>query len=497
MGNQGQALAEGQKFRQHRLNVRGVLEHAVGNAGEIHNFLGQGPAGVHKALEPAQLLAVLEDYPADFNDLVPEAGQASGLQVKGHIGPREIHVPQAVHHNPVVHIIDIISFAAVEHLDGLAGSRHNGLPGGLHGLGKCLGTAVVGDGNGGVAPGGGLFYGGGRFGEGVHVGHVGVQVQLHPLVLGGVQALWGAVGQNGHGLQYHLIVVPVDYRFAQHFNPSAHLGGVHNGPALGYLAGAEKPVDPDGAGEIGDVHAHHQGVALGQLPVLHRKDLAGHAGRAHVQVHLLDGHRRFHKGLAKNHAGGLYGGFDRLGRLGRGPSRGGQMLAHLGHFLEQRIALQSVVGLHGDGHRAAEPAGQVPSGLRQAGLQLRLSVGPEANGQLIAGPGPPALGQNTHGPGIQGHKQLRQLFGLNFGQIRRWELGVDFHLPHIVKAGEIPAGLLQQPPGDIAWAAQGKADDSGFRVHLGILNFRPGQQTVQGRRRGILGKHLEKGNSHV
>ena len=66
-----------------------------------------------------------------------------------------------------------------------------------------------------------------------------------------------------------------------------------------------------------------------------------------------------------------------------------------------------------------------------------------------------------------------------------------------VKAGEIPAGLLQQPPGDIAWAAQGKADDSGFRVHLGILNFRLDQQTVQGRRRGILGKHLEKGNSHV
>ena len=203
-------------------------------------------------------------------------------------------------HDPVVHIVYIISFTAVEYLDVVLRTRHLGLGGGLHGVGEGLGAAVVRDGDGPVAPGGCLLDGGSRIGQGVHVGHIGVQMQLHPLVFGGVQPLGSLVGQDGDGVQHHFVIEAVDDGLAQHLDPGANLGGLHNGLALLQIPLPEVAVDSDGAGVVGDVKVHHNGVVPGQLLVIRAEDPAHHAHRPHIQGHVLDGNGLIHKGLAED-----------------------------------------------------------------------------------------------------------------------------------------------------------------------------------------------------
>ena len=69
-----------------------------------------------QGLEPLAGLAVPEDNGADLGDALVPAGKARRLQVEGDEVPPQRQVPHTVDDDAVVHVIDIISLAAVENL---------------------------------------------------------------------------------------------------------------------------------------------------------------------------------------------------------------------------------------------------------------------------------------------------------------------------------------------------------------------------------------------
>ena len=183
-------------------------------------------------------------------------------------------------YNAVVYVVYIIPLTAVENLDILVGSGHLGLGGGLHGVGEGLGDTMVGDGDGLVTPGGRLLYGGGGVRQGVHVGHGGVQMQLHPLFSrGGVLPLGHGAGLHGVGLENHFVFKPIFDQLALHPQDGTNLNVFQNG--LG-LSGLHKAADTDGVGVVRHVEFHHVGVALFQLLVVNGEDLALHDDGSHV-----------------------------------------------------------------------------------------------------------------------------------------------------------------------------------------------------------------------
>ena len=113
-------------------------------------------------------------------------------------------------------------------------------------------------------------------------------MQFHPLVRGGVlPALGPGRLVDAVGLQHQIVVVePPQGQPPLHLEPLAvfHLGD----DGLGLLP-LHEAGHPDGAGQIGDIKAHHPRLAAGQLPVLYIKYLALHQHAAHIQRQLAQG----------------------------------------------------------------------------------------------------------------------------------------------------------------------------------------------------------------
>ena len=113
-------------------------------------------------------------------------------------------------------------------------------------------------------------------------------MQLHPLVRGGVLPALGLGGLvDAVRLQHQIAVVePPHGKPPLNLEPLALLHLADDG--LGLLP-LHKPGDPDGAGEVGDIEAHHPGLPPGKFPVLHVEHLALHHHAAHVQGQLPHG----------------------------------------------------------------------------------------------------------------------------------------------------------------------------------------------------------------
>ena len=299
VGHQHPVSDEVQEFGQHLFDGRCPHQHIVGNAGELHDLLIQRPSGMDKGLEAVLLHAALQHHGADLNNFIRPGAEAGGLQVKGHIFLAEGHLLIAVNHNAVIHIVDIVAFAAIEDLDILVGACHLGLARRLHGIGEGLGHAVVGDGDGSVPPGRRLLDGCGGIGQGVHVAHGGMQMQLHPLFPGGgILPLGHGTGHDGVGLEHHIVFKPVLDELALHPQDGAHLHGIEDGLSL---FGLQEPGDPDGICVIRHIELDHEGIALGQLLVIHRKDLALDDDGAHIHGHLVHGNGLAPEGFSVNH----------------------------------------------------------------------------------------------------------------------------------------------------------------------------------------------------
>ena len=174
VGRQGTACHEVQEAAEGLGGLRGVGEHGVGDAGKADDLRRQAAAGIHKGLKAVGDLPVFQHHGADLGDGLGGDIQAGGLNVKADDFILKRLVLGAVNHDPVVQIVDEVALYAVKYFYFTLG--------GMPGIREGLAHAVVGDGDGRMAPGHGLLDDAGGVGEGVHIAHLGMEVQLHPLL---------------------------------------------------------------------------------------------------------------------------------------------------------------------------------------------------------------------------------------------------------------------------------------------------------------------------
>ena len=297
----------------------------------------------------------------------------------------EVHVLISVHHNPVVHIVDIISFTAIEDFDRLVGARHLGRLFPLHAVqsvGEGLATAVVGDGNGSVSPGRRLLDGRVRWGQGVHIGHGGMQVELHPLGSHRlVLSLGHGAGLHGIGLEHHFVLEPILDEPTLHPKHRAYRHVFQNGLGLVCL---HEAADAHGVGVVRHVEFHHIGVALFQLLVLHVEDPTLHDHRAHVHGQILHRHGIPPEGLAVE---GLALGLGLVLPLFLSGRDGGHftdgLLPEGLHGVNESLAFQLVAGFNGNRHRRGKPLPEILLHRRDMLHQRRLAVGSQTDGQAL------------------------------------------------------------------------------------------------------------------
>ena len=286
-----------QKRLQRLLLGGGAHQHLVGDAGELDDLRRQDAARRHEGVEAVGNLPVFQYHRADLNDDLILLVQSGGLNVKADDLPVEGLTDLPVDGHPVVHVVDVVGLHAEENLH---------LLGRVPRVGEGVGHAVVGDGDGGMAPFlqtlDGVFRHR-RIGLGphrrqcVHGGHGGVEMELHPLLLRRVHPHRLFRLGHGHRLQHHVAVKAVQVQTALDLQVHSLLDAVHQGLAL--VAG-EELVDPDGAGIVGHVKGHHPGAPLFQLLVVHGEDVALHHHHAHVQLQLSHSHGRLGDGLAED-----------------------------------------------------------------------------------------------------------------------------------------------------------------------------------------------------
>ena len=431
VGGQRAAVHKGQKGPQGLLLAGGPHQHVVGDAGELDDVGGQLPLGVHKGLEPLLHLPLLQDHRADLGDHILGPAQARGLQVKADDGPVQVLVLGAPDGEAVVYVVDIVSLGAQQDLQlVLAGAP---------GIGEGLGHTMVGDGDGGMTPGNGPLHRVLGVGEGVHQGHLGVQVELHPFFRG-VVLLHGLLRRlNDQGLQDHVVVKPVQVQPAGDLQVHPRLDPLHNGESL--VPGHEL-AHPDGAGVVGDVKADDPGTALFQLPVLHGEDVSLHGDHPHVQLQGIHG------------LGGLFdlaGAVDPLGGKALGLLVGRPGLRH---------------GLLAQGLRLAEQPLLLGEGLLRRGLLRR-----------------------------RGGRDSRRGFRRG-GRVRRGCLGagrVEGHSGQAIDLGQFPFHLPEN-----GGVRELGAEELGLNGPVLAVQHRAGDQPAcqdsgQGGGGAVLKKHLKKG----
>ena len=183
-------------------------------------------------------------------------------------------------HDPVVQIVDEIALDAVKYFYFTLG--------GMPGIREGLAHAVVGDGDGGMAPGNGLLDDAGGVGEGVHIAHLGVEMQLHPLLR--IVVLSGLVGDFHDILRakLHVLAVTAQLQIALYANPHAHGKGAAQG--LGLLLLGIEP-GGDGAVVVGHVEGEAPQPGAAGFIALHGENLALHHDAAHLQIVALHGDR--------------------------------------------------------------------------------------------------------------------------------------------------------------------------------------------------------------
>ena len=124
-----------------------------------------------------------------------------------------------------------------------------------------------------------------------------MEVELHPLLWGGVLLHFLLRSGDGHRLQHHVAVKSVHVQTALDLDAHSLFDAVYQGLAL--LAG-KKLVHPDRAGVVGHIEGHHPGPPLFQLSVVDGKNIPLHHHHAHVQLQLTNRGRGFCDGFAKN-----------------------------------------------------------------------------------------------------------------------------------------------------------------------------------------------------
>ncbi len=114
------AFAEAQEIRQHLFDRLCADDHAVGNAGELGDPVGDGQLRVDKFGKAVADLSLLDLDRADLDNFVLFRRKAGGLQVEDHDRPVLDGCVQILFgngHNTLYKVVDQIAFHAVEDLE--------------------------------------------------------------------------------------------------------------------------------------------------------------------------------------------------------------------------------------------------------------------------------------------------------------------------------------------------------------------------------------------
>ena len=268
--------------------IGGVLDHRVGDAGQLGDLLRDVAAGVDKGIEHIDNLPAPHLHRTDLGDAVAARRQAGGLQVKYDKLPVKALAFLALDRSD--HVVDKVGLQAIDHAEVLPALAC------VHRVREALHHAVVGDGHGAVAPAVGQLCQVRRAVHAVHGGHVGVQVQLHPLdrsVVGLEQFLHQHHRQRPDGDIVLILVV----------------GGVaahHQGVALLelldglLLAGGLDNFQRVGAGVVGDVNRVDLPLAVLGGDRLLANDVSPDGGKPRLGGDLFERDRFFLDRLAQN-----------------------------------------------------------------------------------------------------------------------------------------------------------------------------------------------------
>ena len=399
-------------------------------------------------------------------------------------------------HNPVIHIVYIISLAAIKDLDILIRARNLCLGRGFHGIGEGLGYAVVRDSDGFMPPGGRLLHRGGGIRQSIHVAHGGMQVQLHPLFSRRqVLAFGQGAGSDGIGPEHHFVFKTVLRQLSLNPQNSTHLDMLQNG--LCFL-GLHKPADANGAGVVRHVELDHPGVPLGQLLMVHSKDFSFYDHRTHIQGQLLHGNRRPPEGFSVDGIRVLGLGLGAL-RFRRG--LGGQLLHHpVPHGVQgikEGLPLQAGPRFHLNRNFHTEARKKALPHLWNQLFQGIFAVGGKPNGQIRSLPAPPGTRKRPPGHGIQADKKAHQFLRLTFCKLRCWMGHCQFHLAQGVSGRKLPGCPIQKTFGNIALGMGKYMHASAFRVQIGTINRRLRKGCLQLLRRRIIRKHIQNRNCFI
>ena len=362
MGHQRPVAAESQKPGQLYLDGVGVPDHVLPDAGELGDAGGDGLCGLHIAVELVPHFPTSHDAGGDFDDLAVCGRQTGGFGVEHHHLIVQQDVAFALDGVALLQIVDAVGLDAVKHLD--IGAALFQLGGGVHGFREGLHHAVIGDGQRLVAHGGRQFEGLARVAQGIHAGHIGVQVQFHPLVRSFVGAAFLFALDDGRKVQHKILVEHGIVDQALHDDVSAlfdlalQFGRLFVGQHLG---------GTDGAGAVGKLKHDHGFLPAIELFELHKEDFALHGDLAAVHVHVAQFDHFPGEGLAVDDIVLLFGA-----------EHGGVGVFFLSKIPSLGLVLLGRRGLSGGFCRAAGLI--LPGHLGHSGLTGGLGVGTVTGG---------------------------------------------------------------------------------------------------------------------
>ncbi|CCY18816.1 unknown [Eubacterium sp. CAG:786] len=218
-----------------------VLDHCVSNAGEFGYVGRNGFFRVDKCLKSVNYLQIAKLHRAYFCYAVKFAAESGGLYIEH--DDIVIYRMLSAAGNQRAGIVDKIRFHAVDYLELPTVLAY--LFNGVHCFGVCLNVAVVGYGYSLVSPRERLVYQVCGWSYRVHIGHGGMQVEFHALLICLILALLRLYGSNGPWTYIQafcecieLKLTTDDYRLARLDVAFNYLAVFSRGYHLEYLRGS-------------------------------------------------------------------------------------------------------------------------------------------------------------------------------------------------------------------------------------------------------------------
>ena len=282
MGNHHRVLTEREKPGQYRLNIRRVEDHAVVDARQVLDFIGNRRPGIDKGAETVRYPAALHPHRADLDNLILQRAEARGLNIKYH-AHRVQGLALSVA-DQLLHIVNQIALHTVEHLKILVLIYR------VAGVRERLDTAVICHRDRVHAP---LFcalYEILYLRHAVHIAHFRMTVKLHPLDRTVVHTAVREIltrfnARNRSDGQLPVEAVKIGHPLDAH--KPARLRGLLQ--ILHRLLPGEN-LHGNGVRKIADI-AHKERIAAAQLPALGGKDLPTDHNRPDLSLQLIQLHR--------------------------------------------------------------------------------------------------------------------------------------------------------------------------------------------------------------